>query len=115
MPHSKGQHRKSYSEGVRDPRKDSRNNSKKDNKKDVVINCKNLTNVKIQNSNWSTQNTHQYNILAIIKDNNGKAKAMGKKPKNKVHEKGLKKYSQGYTLNKLTKEGILNRKLFIFG
>ncbi|CAI2386297.1 unnamed protein product [Moneuplotes crassus] len=104
IPHSKGLHRKSYSEGIRDSRKDA----KKEAKKDVVINCKNLTNVKIQNSNWSTQNTHQYNILAIIKDNKLNNTQNNKKAKPKVNEKGSKKYSQGYTLNKLTKEGILN-------
>jgi len=54
-----------------------------------VINCKNMTNVKIHNSNWSTQNTHQYNILAIIKDNKVKSKLISKNTQE-VFEKGFK-------------------------
>lgn len=41
------------------------------------------------------------------------AQANLNKKKKEIAEKGLKKFSQGYTINKLTKEAMYKRKIFI--
>jgi len=107
-------HRKSYSEVVRDQKKKSdRPGSKTKVDKDVVINWKNVYNFNIQNS--QLVNSKNASIQYFSKNNanqkaNSTSQKISKKNKEEMIEKGLKKFSQGYTVNKLAKEGLLNRK-----
>lgn len=104
-------HRKSYSEVVRDHHKKKIDQPKDEGKKNVVINKQNVYNVNIQNSQLvSSKNAfinYFSNKMASKPLHNDK---ISSKNKQELLEKGLKKFSQGYTVNKLAKEGLLNRK-----
>lgn len=112
---TKGMHRKSYSEVVRDTKKKVDKFSREDSKKkDVVINWQNVYNFNIQNSQLvNSKNASVQYFSGTNKSGKSSSSAQSKissKNKQELFEKGLKKYSQGYTVNKLAKEGLLNRK-----
>lgn len=107
-------HRKSYSEVVRDNSKKKVDRSKEDEKKkDVVINWQNVYNFNIQNS--QLVNSKNASIQYFSNKKPGQklqttSQKISHKRKNDLMEVDFKKFSQGYTVNKLAKEGLLNRK-----
>lgn len=106
-------HRKSHSEVPRDnSKKKTKGKDEEAKKKDVVINWQNVYNFNIQNSqlvNSKNASIQYFSNKGNLK-NNPQAQKIFNKNKQELAEKGLKKFSQGYTVNKLAKEGLLNRK-----
>ena len=109
-----GLHRKSYSEVVRDTKKNDKFLKEEGKKKDVVINWQNIYNFNIQNSQLvnSKNASIQYFSNKGNKHASSQQTNIGPKRKQELFEKGLKKFSQGYTVNKLAKEGLLNRMYY---
>lgn len=112
-------HRKSYSEVVRDMGKYNQKMGVLEDKKDVVINCKN---VNILNTKYDN-NKFNFKINLVDQQKHASSKSFGPKlttnkqnaklqsdlaamerKKKDSAAKGFKKYSQGYTINKLAKE-----------
>ena len=109
-------HRKSYSEVVRDTKKNDKFKHEENKKKDVVINWQNVYNFNIQNSqlvNSKNASIQYFSNNKAKKANSTLQSKIGSKNKQELFEKGLKKFSQGYTVNKLAKEGLLNRKCLL--
>jgi hypothetical protein len=108
-------HRKSYSEVVRDHHKKKMDKPVDEGKKNVVINKQNVYNVNIQNSQLVSSKNAFIHYFSNKMTNNTKQNAKTNLKNNQeILEKGFKKFSQGYTVNKLAKEGLLNRKFYPF-